>query len=67
MFRKGLQQDSKFTGMRVGLAKTLITQGRVQEAQRELQAVLEEKEPRNLAEWVMKDVRQARHLLNGIP
>ena len=67
MFRKGLQHDSKFTGMRIGLAKTLIKQGRAHEARRELQAVLEEKEPRNLAEWVMKDVRQARQLLNGIP
>jgi predicted Zn-dependent protease len=67
MFRNGLQHDSKFTGMRIGLAKTLIEQGRTQEARRELQAVLEEKEPRNLAEWVMKDVRQARQLLNGIP
>jgi len=67
MFRKGLQQDSRFTGMRIGLAKTLIKQGRTHEARRELQAVLEEKEPHNLAEWVMKDVRQARQLLNGIP
>ncbi len=66
MFRKGLQHDSKFTGMRIGLAKTLIKQGRVQEAQRELQAVLEEKDPRNLAEWIMKDIRQARALLNGM-
>ncbi len=67
MFRKGLEQDSKFTGMRVGLAKTLIKQGRTAEARRELQAVLDEKEPRNLADWVMKDSQQARRLLESTP
>jgi tetratricopeptide (TPR) repeat protein len=66
MFRKGLEQDSKFTGMRVGLAKTLIKEGRIPEARRELEAVLEEKEPRNLADWVMKDSRLARRLLDSI-
>ena len=35
----------KFTGMRVGLAKTLIKKGRIEEARHELQAVLDEKEP----------------------
>ncbi len=66
MFRKGLDQDSKFTGMRVGLATTLIKQGRIAEARRELQAVLDEKEPRNLADWVMKDSKQAKRLLESI-
>jgi tetratricopeptide (TPR) repeat protein len=66
MFRRGLEQDPKFTGMRVGLAKVLIKQRRIPEAQRELQAVLEEKDPRNLADWVMKDNRQAVTLLRSI-
>ena len=66
MFRKGLEQDSKFTGMRVGLAKTLIKLGRTAEARRELQAVLDEKEPRNMADWVMKDSKQARMILDSI-
>lgn len=66
MFRKGLEQDPKFTGMRLGLAKTLIKKGRIEEARHELQAVLDEKEPRNLADWVMKDARRARELLEAI-
>jgi cytochrome c-type biogenesis protein CcmH/NrfG len=66
MFRKGLDQDPRFTGMRVGLAKTLIKQGRMIEAGNELQAVLEEKSPRNMAEWVMKDTKAARTLLQAI-
>lgn len=66
MFRKGLEQDPKFTGMRVGLAKTLIKQGRIIEARRELHAVLDEKDPRNLAEWIIKDSRHARALLQSL-
>lgn len=66
MFRKGLEQDPKFTGMRLGLAKTLIKKGQIEEARPELQAVLDEKEPRNLADWVTKDARRARELLESI-
>ena len=66
MFRKGLELDPKFTAMRVGLGKTLIKQGRIAEARRELQAVVDEKEPRNLADWTMKDLRKARELLESI-
>lgn len=66
MFRTGLAQDPRFTGMRVGLAKTLIRKGRVAEARRELQAVLDETAPRNLADWTVKDVPEARKLLESI-
>lgn len=66
MFRKGLSQDPKFTGMRIGLAKTLIRKGRIAEARRELRAVLEEKNPSNLAEWTLKDSKEARELLESI-
>ncbi|MBI4638095.1 MAG: tetratricopeptide repeat protein [Candidatus Rokubacteria bacterium] len=66
MFRKGLSQDPKFTGIRIGLAKVLIKRGRIAEARRELQTVLDEKEPRNLADWTMKDVKEARRLLESI-
>lgn len=66
MFRKGLGLDPKFTGMRVGLAKTLIKKGRFAEARRELQLVLDEKAPTNLADWTLKDVKQARELLESI-
>jgi tetratricopeptide (TPR) repeat protein len=66
MFRKGLQQDSHFTGIRIGLAKTLIKLGRTAEARNELQAVLNEKNPRNMGEWVMKDAKEARQLLQSL-
>lgn len=66
MFRAGLALDPKFTGLRVGLAKTLIKKGRVAEARRELQAVLEERAPANLADWTMKDSRRARELLDSL-
>ncbi|HEU4369524.1 MAG TPA: tetratricopeptide repeat protein [Methylomirabilota bacterium] len=66
MFRKGLALDSKFTGMRVGLAKVLIKQNRLAEARRELQAVLDETAPSNLADWTLKDSRDARQLLESI-
>jgi tetratricopeptide (TPR) repeat protein len=66
MFRKGLEYDPHFTGLRVGLGKTLIRQGRVAEGRRELQAVLDEKEPRSLADWTVKDAKEARAILAGL-
>jgi tetratricopeptide (TPR) repeat protein len=65
MFRKGLALDPKFTSMRIGLARSLLKQGRVAEARRELQAVLDEKEPRNPADWTVKEVPRARALLQS--
>jgi tetratricopeptide (TPR) repeat protein len=66
MFRRGLEQDPRFTGLRVGLGKTLFKKGRIAEARRELQAVLEEKTPTNPADWSLKDAREARALLDSI-
>jgi tetratricopeptide (TPR) repeat protein len=65
-FRKGLEQDPRFTAMRVGLGKALIKLGRVTEAQRELQTVLDEKAPSNPADWAMRDTREARELLEAL-
>lgn len=66
LFSRGLEQDPSFTGMRVGLGKTLIKKGRIAEARRELQAVLEEKAPTNPADWTLKDAPEARALLESI-
>jgi tetratricopeptide (TPR) repeat protein len=66
MFRKGLEQDPRFTAMRVGLGKTLIRLGRVTEARHELQTVLEEKAPINPADWVLRDTGEARELLEAL-
>ena len=66
MFRKGLAIAPHFTGLRVGLAKTLIKKGRLAEARQELETVLDEKSPANLADWTLKDVTQARELLRSL-
>jgi tetratricopeptide (TPR) repeat protein len=66
MFRKGLALAPRFTAMRVGLAKTLIKKGRLAEARKELQAVLDEQAPENVADWTTKDSRRARELLESI-
>lgn len=66
MFRKGLAQDPKFTSIRLGLARTLIRKNRPADARRELQAVLAEKSPTNPADWTVKDVPEARKLLESM-
>jgi tetratricopeptide (TPR) repeat protein len=66
MFRKGLSLDPKFTGMRVGLGKTLIKRGRIADARKELELVLQERAPTNPADWTMKDSKQAREFLHSI-
>jgi len=66
MFRKGLALAPRFTAMRLGLARTLIKKGRFAEARTELQAILDEKAPDNIADWTVKDTRRARELLESI-
>ena len=66
LFRKGLDLDPHYTNMRVGLARTLSKKGRVADARREALAVLEEKAPSNPADWIVKDVPQAKALLDQI-
>ncbi len=66
LFRKGLDLDPHYTNMRVGLARTLSKKGRVADARREALAVLEEKAQSNPADWIVKDVPQAKALLDQI-
>ena len=66
MFRGGLELDPHYTNMRVGLARTLWKKGRAAAANREALAVLEEKTPSNPADWTVKDVPQAKALLEQI-
>ncbi len=67
LFRQGLTVDPHHTGLRVGLARTLIRRGRPAEARRELQAVLDERAPSSVADWTVKDVKEARALLATPP
>jgi len=66
LFRRGLEVDPRFTGLHLGLARTLIKRGRIAEARRELEAVLGEKAPANRADWTLKDAPQARALLASL-
>jgi tetratricopeptide (TPR) repeat protein len=66
MFRTGLARDPHYTLLRVGLGKTLIKRGRRDEARRELTAVLEERAPSNPADWRVKDMPEARRLLETL-
>ncbi len=65
-FRKALKIDPRYTSVRVELARLLIKRGQYGEARKELQRVLNEKEPRFLADWTVKHTRRARELLDSI-
>jgi tetratricopeptide (TPR) repeat protein len=65
-FRTALAQVPNLTAARVGLARTLAKRGKVAEARREAQAVLDEKSPSNIADWTVKDTRDARQLLEAL-
>jgi tetratricopeptide (TPR) repeat protein len=65
-FKKGLEIDPRFTVLRVDLARLYIGDGRYAEAREELQRVLDERAPRIVADWTVKDVPRARTLLESI-
>lgn len=65
-FKKGLEIDPRFTVLRVDLARLYIADGRYAEARRELTRVLDERAPRIIADWTVKDVPRARALLESI-
>jgi tetratricopeptide (TPR) repeat protein len=65
-FKKGLELDPRFTVLRVDLARLYIADGRYAEARRELMRVLEERTPRIVADWTVKDVPRARALLESL-
>ena len=66
MYRKGLKLNPRSTGMRVGLAKTLIAKSMPTDARVELQRVLDETAPSNPAEWKLRDVPAAHKLLETL-
>ena len=65
-FRKALEIDPHFTNARVDLARVLIAGGRYADARRELQQVIDERQPNNVADWTVKDLPRARELLGSI-
>jgi len=52
--------------LRVDLARLYIATGRDAEARRELQQVIAETAPTNVADWTVKDLPRARKLLESI-
>lgn len=66
VFRKTLEIDPHFTNARIDLARVLIANGRHGDARGELQKVLDEKTPQNIADWTVKDAPRARQLLESI-
>ena len=65
-FKKGLAIDPHFTVLRVDLARLYIATGRYAEARQELTRVLDERAPRIVADWTVRDVPRARGLLESI-
>jgi len=66
VFRKTLEIDPHFTNARIDLARVLIANSRYADARGELQKVLDEKTPQNIADWTAKDAPRARQLLESI-
>jgi len=66
VFRKAIEIDPHFTNARIDLARVHIANGRYAEARVELQKVLDEKTPQNVADWTAKDTPRARQLLESI-
>jgi tetratricopeptide (TPR) repeat protein len=65
-FRKALEIDPHFTVARVDLARVLIASARSAEARQELQRVIDERAPNNIADWTAKDLPRARQLLESL-
>jgi tetratricopeptide (TPR) repeat protein len=65
-YRKGLEIDSTYTVIRIDLARLLIAERRYADARKELERVLAERTPANLADWTVRDVPRARALLEQI-
>jgi tetratricopeptide (TPR) repeat protein len=64
--RKALSLDPHFTRARVELARCLIEEGRYDEARQQLNAVLDERQPSYIADWVMRHKPTAERLLAEI-
>jgi tetratricopeptide (TPR) repeat protein len=60
---RALELDPHHTGGRLQLARLYASQRRWSEAARELQAVMDDQAPTDLARWTMSDVPRARAML----
>ena len=65
-FKTAQRLDPRLTGVRVELARLYINMGRYAEAREQLQSVLDEKAPTDRPRWTLKELPQARQLLESI-
>jgi tetratricopeptide (TPR) repeat protein len=65
-FKRALALDPRRTGVRVELARLYLARRRPAEARRELERVLSEPSPSDLAYWTVRDRPRARQLLDTI-
>jgi tetratricopeptide (TPR) repeat protein len=65
-FRKGIEADPHFTVLRLDLARLLVAEGRIAEARRELERVVNETAPTNVADWTARDRPRARTRLDEL-
>lgn len=64
--RKALVLDPHFTRARVELARCLLEEGRFDDARQQLRAVIDERQPSYIADWVMRHKPTAERLLAEI-
>jgi tetratricopeptide (TPR) repeat protein len=65
-FQTAQRLDPRLTGVRIELARLYINMGRYAEARQQLQSVLNEKAPTDRPRWTLKEVPEARRLLESI-
>ena len=65
-FKKAQSLDPRLTGVRIELALLYSNTGRVAEARRELQSVLDATAPTDRPRWLMTEVPRARAMLESL-
>ena len=65
-FKKAQSLDPRLTGVRIELALLYSNTGRIAEARRELQSVLDETAPTDRPRWLMTEVPRARAMLESL-
>jgi tetratricopeptide (TPR) repeat protein len=66
LFKKALETDPHQTGGRLELARLYVNTRRWQDAQRELQRVIDERSPSDVSRWTLNDRPKARAMLTDL-
>jgi tetratricopeptide (TPR) repeat protein len=66
LFKKALETDPHQTGGRLELARLYVNTRRWQDAQRELQRVIDEQSPSDVSRWTLSDRPRARAMLTDL-